>query len=130
MTLAQVIVTLGGLAFCVFIAWFFWFAPKGQAKAVVSEGGTQEVAVTVKGGYTPDVIVVKAKQPVRLHFTRQESAACSEMVLFPDFNRSAKLPEGEEVMIEFTPEKAGEYGFQCQMGMLRGKLIVEPPTNG
>ena len=25
----------------------------------------------------------------------------------------------------FTPEKIGEFGFQCQMGMLRGKLIVE-----
>ncbi len=60
-------------------------------------GGVQEVAVTVKGGYTPDVIVVKAGQPVRLRFTRQESASCSETVLFPDFNRNAKLPEGEEV---------------------------------
>jgi len=25
----------------------------------------------------------------------------------------------------FMPEKTGEFGFQCQMGMLRGKLIVE-----
>jgi plastocyanin domain-containing protein len=83
------------------------------------------VAVTVKGGYTPDIIVVKAKQPVRLHFTRQESGSCSEMVLFPDFNQSAKLPQGEEVVVELIPEKPGEYGFQCQMGMLRGKLIVE-----
>ena len=47
------------------------------------------------------------------------------MVLFPDFNQSAKLPEGEEVSVEFTPDKPGEYGFQCMMGMLRGKLIVE-----
>jgi plastocyanin domain-containing protein len=109
-----------------FIAWFFWFAPKGQTRAsTTGAGGAQEVAVTVKGGYTPDVIVVQAGQPVRLRFTRQESASCSEMVLFPDFSRSARLPEGEEVAVEFTPDKAGEYGFQCQMGMLRGKLIVE-----
>ncbi|CAG1007477.1 hypothetical protein ANAEL_03541 [Anaerolineales bacterium] len=74
---------------------------------------------------TPDLIVVKAEQPVRLRFTHRESSACSEMVLFPDFNRSAKLPEGEEVAVEFTTDKSGEYGFQCQMGMLRGKLIVE-----
>ena len=81
--------------------------------------------MTVKGGYTPDVIVVQAGRPVRLRFTRQESSSCSETVLFPDFSRSARLPEGEEVAVEFTPDKAGEYGFQCQMGMLRGKLIVE-----
>ncbi len=85
----------------------------------------QEVAVTVKGGYTPDIIVVKAGQPVRLRFTRQESSACTETVLFPDFNKSAKLPEGQEVSVELTPDKAGEFGFQCQMGMIRGKLIAE-----
>ena len=125
MTTAQVIVTLVGVALSGFIVWFFWFAPKGQTRAAAGAGGVQEVAVTVKGGYTPDVIVVKAGQPVRLRFTRQESAACSEMVLFPNFSQSAKLPEGEEVALEFTPDRPGEYGFQCQMGMLRGKLIVE-----
>ena len=125
MTTAQVIVTLVGMALSGFIVWFFWLAPKGQTRAAAGAGGVQEVAVTVKGGYTPDVIVVKAGQPVRLRFTRQESSNCSETVLFPDFGRSAKLPEGEEVAVEFTPDKPGEYGFQCMMGMLRGKLIVE-----
>ncbi len=124
MNAAQIIVTIGGMALSIFIAWFFWLAPKGQTRAVAT-GGMQEVAVTVKGGYTPDVIVVKAGQPLRLHFTRQESASCSERVLFPDFNQTALLPEGEEVTLQFTPEKPGEYGFQCQMGMFRGKLIVE-----
>lgn len=125
MTTAQMIVTLLGVALSGFIAWFFWLAPKSQTRAAAGAGGVQEVAITVKGGYTPDIIVVKSGQPVRLRFTRQESSSCSETVLFPDFSRSAKLPEGEEVAVEFTPDKPGEYGFQCQMGMLRGKLIVE-----
>ncbi len=125
MNTAQIIVTIAGLALSVAIAWFFWFAPKGRTRAAVGAGGAQEVAVTVRGGYTPDIIVVKAGQPVRLHFTRQESSACSEIVLFPDFDKSAQLPEGQETVVEFTPEKPGEYGFQCQMGMSRGKLIVE-----
>ncbi|OIO93686.1 MAG: copper-transporting ATPase [Anaerolineae bacterium CG2_30_64_16] len=125
MTTTQINVTLLGVALSGFIAWFFWLAPKGRMRAAAGAGGIQEVAVTVKGGYTPDVIVVNAGLPVRLRFTRQESASCSETVLFPDFNRSAHLPEGEEVAVEFMPDKPGEYGFQCQMGMLRGKLIVE-----
>lgn len=79
----------------------------------------------VKGGYTSDVLVVKAGQPVRLNFNPQETASCSEMVLFPDFDKSAELPTGETVPIEFTPERPGEYDFQCQMGMFHGKLIVE-----
>ena len=125
MNTAQIVVTFGALALSLFIAWFFWLAPKGQTRAATFAGGLQEVAVIVKGGYTPDVIVVKSGQPVRLRFTRQESAACSEKVLFPDFNKNAVLPEGQEVTLEFTPDKPGEYRFQCQMGMLRGKLIVE-----
>ncbi|HEU0291511.1 MAG TPA: cupredoxin domain-containing protein [Anaerolineales bacterium] len=125
MTTVQIIVILSGIALTILIAWYFWFAPKTQTRALVAESGAQEVAITVKGGYTPDVIVVQKGRPVRLTFTRRESAACSERVLFPDFNKSSPLPEGEPTTIEFTPEKAGEYGFQCQMGMLRGKLIVE-----
>lgn len=121
----QIFVILSGIVLTILIAWYFWFAPKQQTRAAVSESGAQEVAVTVKGGYSPNVIVVQRGRPVRLTFTRQESAVCSEQVLFPDFNKNAALPEGEQVALEFTPEKPGEYGFQCQMGMLRGKLIVE-----
>ena len=125
MTQIQIFVILSGIALTVLIAWYFWFAPKAQTRVAVSASGAQEVAVTVKGGYTPDVIVVQKGRPVRLTFTRQESSACSEKVWFPDFNQNALLPEGEQVTLEFTPEQSGEYGFQCQMGMLRGKLIVE-----
>ncbi len=125
MSSAQILVTLGGIALSLFIVWFFWLAPKGKTRVSTGSSGVQEVAITVKGGYTPDIIVVKAGQPLRMRFTRHESSSCSEMVLFPDFNQSAKLPEGQEVSVEFTPDKPGEYGFQCQMGMLRGKLIVE-----
>lgn len=125
MTTPQIIATLSGIVLTLLIVWYFWLAPKSQTRAAVSASGAQEVAVTVKGGYTPDVIVVQKGRPVRFTFTRQESSACSEKVLFPDFNQSALLPEGEQVTLEFTPEKTGEFGFQCQMGMLRGKLIVE-----
>ena len=125
MSTLQIFMILSGIMLTVLIAWYFWFAPKAQTRVAVSASGAQEVAVTVKGGYTPDVIVVQKGRLVRLTFTRHESSACSEKVLFPDFNQNALLPEGEQVTLEFTPAKEGEYGFQCQMGMLRGKLIVE-----
>ena len=56
-------------------------------------GGVQKALILVKGGYTLDVTVVDAGKPVRLRFRRQETAACSERVLFPDFGRTAELPE-------------------------------------
>jgi plastocyanin domain-containing protein len=125
MTPDKIFVTVTGLGAIAFIIWFFWLVRQPGVKAAVNSGGYQEAMVLVKGGYTPDVIVVEKGKPVRLNFLRTESASCSEMVLFPDFNRSAHLPEGETIAVEFMPDKVGEYGFQCQMGMLRGRLIVE-----
>lgn len=125
MTISQLMVTAIGLATIGGIAWFFWGPRKGGFRAPVTSRGYQEAMVLVKGGYTPDVIIVEHGRPVRLNFRREESASCSEMVVFSDFGKSAMLPQGEIVPVEFLPEKPGEYEFSCQMGMLRGKLIVE-----
>lgn len=124
MTPEKILVTLVGLAAIAFIVWFFWLAKKTGVKAPLTSTGYQEIMVLVKGGYSPDVIIVERGKPVRLNFMRAESASCSEKVLFPDFNKSAYLPEGETVAIELMPDQAGEFGFQCQMGMFHGKLIV------
>ena len=98
---------------------------KPGVRATRASSGYQEALVLVKGGYTPDVIIVEKGRPVRLNFVRTEAAACSEMVLLPDFQKSAILPEGETVAVEFLPDRVGEFAFQCQMGMLRGKIIAE-----
>jgi plastocyanin domain-containing protein len=124
MGITQIGVLLGAVVSSVLVIWYFFFAEK-KGTQLAASGGVQEATIVVKGGYTPDVLVVKAGQPVRLNFNRQETASCSEMVLFPDFDKSAQLPTGETVPIEFTPDRPGEYDFQCQMGMFHGKLIVE-----
>jgi len=125
MTWDRIVLDLVGLGLIAFTVWFFWLVKSKGVKAALTSGGYQEQMVLVKGGYTPDVIVVEAGKPVRLNFVRQESAACSEMVLLPAFNKSASLPEGETVPVEFLPKEPGEYEFACQMGMFRGKVIVE-----
>ena len=60
MTPIQIAVTFGGIALSTLIGWFLWLAPKRQTKVFAGTGGIQEVAITVKGGYTPDIIIVKA----------------------------------------------------------------------
>jgi plastocyanin domain-containing protein len=125
MTTADILVILGGLVLIGAIAWYFWGPRQGGVRAATTSSGYQEAMVLVKGGYAPDVIVVQHGKPVRLSFRREETSACSEMVVFNDFGKSARLPEGETVPIEFLPEKPGEYEFTCQMGMFRGKLVVE-----
>jgi plastocyanin domain-containing protein len=121
----RIVVDLVGLALIGFIVWFFWLVKRAGVRAARTSSGYQEQMVLVKGGYTPDVIVVEAGTPVRLTFVRQESASCSDMVLLPAFNRSVTLPEGQAVAVEFLPKEPGEYEFACPMGMFRGKLVVE-----
>jgi len=123
MSIDVVLVDLAAILAVAWIVWYFWISEE-EAVAAVGSGGAQEVMVRVKGGYDPDLIVVRAGRPVRLLFNRQETAACSEMVQFPDFGVSRRLPAGETVPVEIDPQEPGEYEFACQMGMLRGRLVV------
>lgn len=119
----EVAVMLGGAAAIGFVLWYF-FGERQAIAAAVGTGGVQEVKVTVRGGYDPDVIVVKHGQPVRLDFYRDETASCSERVVFGDFGIARDLPAFKTTSIEFTPQEAGEFTFTCGMNMMRGKLIV------
>jgi plastocyanin domain-containing protein len=125
MTLDRWIVLVGGLALVAFIVWFFWLRRAKGTRAAVSGSGYQEAMVLVKGGYSPDTIIVGRGKPVRLHFRRDETASCSEKVIFAGFGKSADLPVGEQVTVELMPKEAGEFEFACPMGMFRGRLIVE-----
>ena len=126
MTWDQGLVTFFGIFLIVWIVWFFWFKP-GLGSFAMKKGKFQEISILVQGGYTPDTVIVKKGSPVRLNFLRQETSTCSDTVVFPDFNKSAHLPEGETVAVEFIPDKIGQFEFTCQMGMLRGRPIVEEP---
>jgi plastocyanin domain-containing protein len=123
MTITELLVTLSGLGAITWIVWYFWLHTRERVTARIVEG-VQEIDIVVKGGYDPDTIVVKKGAPVRLNFKRVEASMCSEMVVFDGIGQSAKLPEGEVVPIEFTPAQTGDIPFQCQMGMLRGKVVV------
>ena len=128
MSLAQIVVTAGGAVAVAWELWFFLWARR-PAVAATRTGTTQDIRVTVKGGYTPDTIVVQAGRPVALQFYRDETADCSERVVFPAFGVDVKLPAFETTKVEFTPKDAGEYGFRCGMNMLKGLLVVEPATS-
>jgi plastocyanin domain-containing protein len=34
-------------------------------------------------------------------------------------------PVSQIVPVELMPDRTGEYPFSCQLGMLRGRLVVE-----
>ena len=124
MTPDRWVVTATGLALIAFIVWFFLKRSTGF-RATETSGGYQEAMILVKGGYTPDTILVRRGRPVRLNFRREETATCSDRVIFADFQKSAELPTGRTVAVELLPKEPGEFGFACPMGMFRGRLIVE-----
>jgi plastocyanin domain-containing protein len=88
MTIDILLVNLAGTALIGWIVWYFWLSRSAGVPADV-RGGVQSALVVVKGGYTPDTIVVEQGRPVRLVFRREE------------------------------------YPFACQMGMLRGRIVVD-----
>ena len=124
MDTTEILVMIGGGALILFVLWYF-FGEREGVSAETNESGMQEVKVIVKGGYSPDVIVVKKGSPVRLNFYRDETSSCSEQVIFGDFGIARDLPAFKTTAIEFTPDKTGEFTFACGMNMLRGKLIVQ-----
>jgi plastocyanin domain-containing protein len=121
----EVIVITIGLASIALVLWYF-FGERESVAAATNEAGVQEIKVTVKGGYSPDVIVVKRGRPVRLDFYRDETSSCTEQVVFGDFGIARDLPAFRTTPVEFTPQKTGEFTWTCGMNMLRGKLVVEP----
>lgn len=117
-------VVTSGVLLIALVLWYF-FGKREAVAAQTGESGVQEIQVTVKGGYTPDVIVVKQGKPVRLDFYRDETASCSEQVVFSDFGISRSLPAFKTTAVQFLPDKTGEFTFTCGMNMMRGKLIVK-----
>ena len=111
-------VVIGGLG------WFF-FGPR-RARTARVEDGVQRVEVTVRGGYSPDVIRVRQGVPLELAFDRQESGDCTSRVVFPELRTSAALPAFERTTVRLMPRESGSFGFACGMNMIHGTLVVEP----
>ena len=124
MDATEIMVVSGGAALVGFVVWFF-FMGEGERAAARVEAGVQRIRVTVKGGYSPDVLLVKRGVPVLLDFYRDEASTCTEQVVFPDLHISRRLPAFETTTVAFTPEREGTFTFMCGMGMVHGQLVVE-----
>jgi Cu+-exporting ATPase len=123
MSVADIAVIIGAVAALAGLGWFF-FAPR-RARAAELAGGVQRITVTVRGGYSPDVIRARQGVPLELVFDRQESGDCTSRVVFPDLAVSAPLPAYERTTVRLAPS-AGTFGFACGMNMIHGTLIVDP----
>ena len=122
MDATSIFVTVGG-AVLIAALWYYFFGPKKASHAQLV-GNLQEVRITVRGGYVPNIIEARRGIPLKLVFDRQENSDCSSRVVFPDFRVSKSLAAFGTTEVQFTPDKAGSFDFACGMNMLHGTLIV------
>lgn len=119
--MSEILVTLGGILAIAAIVWWFWLSTPRAVSAM-----THEIAeIRVEGGvYQPAVLKVPAGKPITLRFLRLDANPCVEKVVFDSLDISQDLPLDKPQEIILPPLAAGTVEFTCQMGMVRGKLIV------
>jgi hypothetical protein len=95
-------------------------APTAQDKEV------QTVKVNITdNGFEPSTFQLKKGVPARVTFLLQSEVSCAKEVVISAYHIKRALPLNEPVVVEFTPDKSGEFGFACGMGMLKGKIMVQ-----
>lgn len=119
MSLDKIIVATGGVLSTAFVYWFFFMK---KERAVMA---SNEVTITVDGGYSPEVIAIPQDEKTKIIFMRKDPNSCLEEIVLPDFKIRRHLPLDEKVTVEITPKKPGEFRFSCGMGMFHGKLVVK-----
>lgn len=120
------VITGSALLIGLILWWFFGKRKTSETEAHISEGDTsQEVVVTVNGGYTPNTVVLKKGVPAKIVFERKDPSSCFNEVMFPDFGVHEKLPVGKQHAIEIDTSKPGEYQYACGMNMFHGKVVIK-----
>lgn len=117
-----ILINLIGVVLLGLIVWWFWMKKSGNEETA----GQNAIEIIVDSGiYSPDTIKAKVGQAIKLKFIRKAESPCAKTVVFGDLGISQELPLNEPFEFEFTVDKAGEFPFTCEMGMYRGKLIVD-----
>jgi plastocyanin domain-containing protein len=90
--------------------------------------GVQDIYIRALSSrsYDPMEITVKKGIPVRLHFTADANAGCGRQIVLYGLNVRSTSVNGQENIVEFIPNTAGTYEYNCGMRMWRpGKLVVQ-----
>jgi len=81
-----------------------------------------------KSYYTPDKIVISKGELARIVLTSQD---VTHGFAIDEFDVAREVPAGPPTVIEFTPDRAGEFRFYCVVRCgrdhlkMQGTLVVE-----
>ncbi|MBT1173271.1 HAD-IC family P-type ATPase [Bifidobacterium sp. MA2] len=121
--------SLIGAALLTWLIVRFFFGTRASAHGEMGDG-EQRATITVKGGYSPDVVTMRTGVPIVLDFDRQETGECTSHVVFGDLGLDAMLPGNAATEVRLPALKAGDYPFACGMNMVHGLLRVEGEGDG
>jgi hypothetical protein len=80
----------------------------------------------VDHGYTPEVLHLKADQPVTLHWVTEGTTSCALTVVVPGLNYEKTLPSNGDVLLTIPAHKKGTIlEYSCSMGMYHGRLVFD-----
>lgn len=117
----KLLVAIFSISGIVLTYWFFLM--KKDEEAVVVK--TNEVDITVEGGYSPSVIAIPKNKQTTINFFRKDPSSCLEEVILPDFKIKTYLPLNKTTSVKITPNKSGVFEISCGMNMFHGKIIVQ-----
>lgn len=89
----------------------------------------QEVIINVKADSYQDIVVQKGIK-VRLNFKAESFylTGCNNKIIFPEWNIEKDLKTGDNI-VEFTPNKEGDYLYTCWMNMIKNHIVVVDDLN-
>jgi len=92
--------------------------------AKIKENVQVVTTILKSGSYSP--IIVQKGIPVRwkISATTGELNGCNNKINIPEYNIENKKLEAGDTIIEFTPDKVGNYIYTCWMGMISSNIKV------
>jgi sulfite exporter TauE/SafE len=108
--------------------------PVQQAASQQPTSSEKQVVVMqiIEYAYIPNRFTVKQGVPVEWRIDASQAAGCGRMLLAPKLGIRKLLSSNSTTFISFTPTEAGDFGFNCGMGMMTpgSKFTVIPSGRG
>jgi sulfite exporter TauE/SafE/copper chaperone CopZ len=104
--------------------------PTGQQTAAAEP---QRISMKVVGlDYVPNQFTVKEGVPVEWWIDASEAEGCGRFLMAPRLRIRKLLSGTGTTLVTFTPDRPGEYAFNCGMGMMTpdSKITVLPRGKG
>lgn len=104
------------------------FPGESKSSATLNIARIEDGIQVVKSGITPgsyEPIIVQKGIPVRWIIQAEEGEinGCNNSIIIPAFGVHQDLSEGDTI-VEFMPDRSGNFTFSCWMGMIRSRITV------